>query len=103
MVPVLILGVPIFDTAFVSFSRLRRGVPIWQGGRDHVSHLLRASGASTRRVVLVLYVIAVVLGAIGTLVSLLEPAPAYTFGACALVCALWLGWRLDHRRPITSG
>jgi len=91
MVPVLILGVSIFDTAFVSVSRLSRGVPIWRGGLDHVSHRLLARGWSIRKVVTVLYAVGVILGAAGTVVSLLDPVPAYVLGAGALGAATVCG------------
>ncbi len=37
-VPVLVLGVPIFDTALVFISRMRRGQRFLDGGTDHLSH-----------------------------------------------------------------
>ena len=40
VVPVLVLGVPIFDTMFVSLTRMIRGQSIAQGGKDHTSHRL---------------------------------------------------------------
>lgn len=39
-VPVLVLGVPIFDTGMVFVSRWRRGQSFLQGGTDHLSHRL---------------------------------------------------------------
>lgn len=104
MVPVLVLGLPIFDTALVSVSRLRRRVPVWRGGQDHVSHRLAACGWSTRKVVLVLYLIGGVLGAAGTILSLLSPVPAYGLGALVLGVALGFAWwaeraALEARHP----
>ncbi len=46
VVPVLVLGVPIFDTMFVSLTRLIRGQNIAQGGKDHTSHRLVILGLS---------------------------------------------------------
>ena len=41
LVPVLILGVPIFDTTLVSISRARRGLlPFTSPGKDHTAHRL---------------------------------------------------------------
>src|ERR1700736_4446339 len=41
LVPVLILGVPIFDTTMVSISRSRRGLlPFASPGKDHTAHRL---------------------------------------------------------------
>ncbi len=39
-VPVLVLGVPIFDTGMVFISRWRRGQSFLDGGTDHLSHRL---------------------------------------------------------------
>ncbi len=40
LVGALLAGLPIFDSTLVSFSRLRRGVPLVTGGRDHLTHRL---------------------------------------------------------------
>jgi UDP-GlcNAc:undecaprenyl-phosphate GlcNAc-1-phosphate transferase len=95
MVPVLILGVPLFDTALVSVSRLRRGIPVWQGGTDHVSHRLATRGWSTRKVVTVLYLAGGILGAAGTVLSQLDPLPAYSVGALALAVGLLSFYRME--------
>jgi UDP-GlcNAc:undecaprenyl-phosphate GlcNAc-1-phosphate transferase len=63
LIPLFILGIPIFDTVFVTFFRKVRGQPISQGGRDHVSHRLVNMGLSERNAVLVLYVISALFGA----------------------------------------
>ena len=53
-IPVAVLIIPIFDTAFVSFNRLKEGRSIAQGGRDHTSHRLVLLGLSEERAVLTL-------------------------------------------------
>ena len=58
MVPVLILGLPLFDTALVIVSRLRRGLnPLTTPGKDHVSHRLVAMGYTRREAVLLCYLV----------------------------------------------
>ncbi|MCJ7832372.1 MAG: undecaprenyl/decaprenyl-phosphate alpha-N-acetylglucosaminyl 1-phosphate transferase [Actinobacteria bacterium] len=54
-VPVLILGVPVFDTILVIISRSRAGTPIYQGGTDHSSHRLTDIGFTARGVALATY------------------------------------------------
>jgi UDP-GlcNAc:undecaprenyl-phosphate GlcNAc-1-phosphate transferase len=100
MVPVLILGLPLFDTALVSVSRLRRGLPLWRGGTDHTSHRLAYGGRSTRRVVTSLYLISFALGTLGTLVSLLEPVPAFLIGGATLVAAILVGGWLERKEVV---
>ena len=48
-VPVLLLLIPIFDTTFVTVTRLITGPAGVRGGRDHTSHRLVALGISERR------------------------------------------------------
>jgi len=61
-VPVMILFVPILDTAFVSLMRKLFHRRISQGGKDHSSHRMVAIGLSERKAVLVLYAFAAVSG-----------------------------------------
>ncbi|MCX7838739.1 MAG: undecaprenyl/decaprenyl-phosphate alpha-N-acetylglucosaminyl 1-phosphate transferase [Anaerolineae bacterium] len=62
-IPILVLGVPIFDTTLVVISRLRRGVnPLTTPGTDHTSHRLVARGLTRRAAVVRLYLVASALG-----------------------------------------
>jgi UDP-GlcNAc:undecaprenyl-phosphate GlcNAc-1-phosphate transferase len=54
-VPVLILALPLFDTAIVIFNRWRAGRPIYQADKSHLHHRLLALGYSQRQTVLILY------------------------------------------------
>ncbi len=63
IVPIAVLGVPLFDTTLVSVVRKLHGRPISQGGRDHTSHRLVALGLSEKWTVWVLYTISAVFGA----------------------------------------
>jgi UDP-GlcNAc:undecaprenyl-phosphate GlcNAc-1-phosphate transferase len=46
----LLIALPILDTTLVMVSRVRRGVPIHTGGRDHLTHRLLARLGSARNV-----------------------------------------------------
>jgi UDP-GlcNAc:undecaprenyl-phosphate GlcNAc-1-phosphate transferase len=67
LLPVLILLVPLFDTAFVTLARTMAGRSVAQGGRDHTSHRLVALGMSERGAVLALYAMAVTSGGVAVL------------------------------------
>lgn len=69
MVPVVVLGLPVFDTTLVVISRLRRGVPVYQGGKDHVSHRLVTMGLTQREAVLILYLICGALGVLAIFIT----------------------------------
>ncbi|MBI3988604.1 MAG: undecaprenyl/decaprenyl-phosphate alpha-N-acetylglucosaminyl 1-phosphate transferase [candidate division NC10 bacterium] len=55
LIPLLVLAYPIFDTILVTILRWRRGLPIFQGGKDHSSHRLVSLGLSELEVVLLIY------------------------------------------------
>ena len=98
-VPVLILGVPLFDTLLVIVSRVRRHQPVSRGGTDHSSHRLVATGLSTRRVAVTLYGAQLASStaalALFVLPSALAAPILVGLGSCA-VAALVLFLRLDE-------
>jgi len=67
LVPVLLLALPLADTAFVVVRRLASGIHPFTAGRDHLSHELQRRGLSTTRSVVVLQAAAVI-GAFGAYV-----------------------------------
>ncbi|MBI5957070.1 MAG: undecaprenyl/decaprenyl-phosphate alpha-N-acetylglucosaminyl 1-phosphate transferase [Chloroflexi bacterium] len=94
MIPVMVLGLPIFDTTLVTLSRLRRRVPIYQGSTDHLSHRLVALGFTKREAVFALSLAAMAFG-LGSLfllkASILEGYFTGTVVAVACLAALvWL-------------
>ena len=83
-IPLFILLIPIFDTAFVSVTRRLAGRSPLHGGRDHLSHRLVALGIDERRAVLGLYMLA----ALGGVIALsLQHAD---FGYAAILIALYI-------------
>jgi UDP-GlcNAc:undecaprenyl-phosphate GlcNAc-1-phosphate transferase len=72
LLPLLVLAVPILDTALVTVVRLVEGRPIYRGGRDHTSHRLVLQGLSERRTVVLLAAIAAGLGTSSLAYSVLD-------------------------------
>lgn len=68
-VPVLVLGVPIFDTFYAIFRRVVNRRPIMEADKGHLHHRLMASGYGQRRAVLMLYGISAIMGMAAVLVS----------------------------------
>jgi UDP-GlcNAc:undecaprenyl-phosphate GlcNAc-1-phosphate transferase len=62
ILPILVLAVPILDTALVTVLRLLEGRPIYEGGRDHSSHRLVRFGLSEKHAVALLALIATCIG-----------------------------------------
>lgn len=78
LVPILILGVPIFDTTLVSISRARRGLlPFTSPGKDHTAHRLSNLGLGHRGGVLVLYCLGALCGGLALLAPHLSTALTY--------------------------
>jgi UDP-GlcNAc:undecaprenyl-phosphate GlcNAc-1-phosphate transferase len=63
--PVVILGIPIFDTLYVMGVRKVRGIPMMQGSPDHFAVRMRNNGWPSGRIALVTYLAAGALGLAG--------------------------------------
>ena len=97
MVPVLILGLPLFDTGLVIISRLRRGFnPLTTPGKDHLSHRLVAMGYTRREAVLIAYLICAGLGVVALFVTQASILEGYIVGGVMAVAALIGLWRLER-------
>ncbi len=98
MVPVLVLGLPIFDTSLVFFSRLRRRKnPLSTPGKDHCSHRLVKLGYTHREAVLTCYLITGALGVVAIFVTQANVAEGYTVGGMVLAVALYgIYWLERH-------
>lgn len=69
LIPLLVLGLPIFDTTFAIVRRFANKKPIMEADRGHLHHRLLDKGLSQRQTVLVLYTMSVLLGVAGILFS----------------------------------
>lgn len=88
LTPVLILGVPIFDTALISISRARRGMlPFTSPGKDHTAHRLSNRGLGHKRAVLGMYALGIVLGGLGLGVSHLSYVQVISLCCLVLISA----------------
>ncbi len=105
ILPVLVLAVPILDTALVTVVRLIERRPVTQGGRDHSSHRLVRYGLSERSAVLLLALVAAALGATSLGYNVLNdqrvtlPGLLLTF----VVLVQFAGFLADsERRPVAE-
>lgn len=62
IVPVFVLGLPIFDTGFAILRRLANHRPIMEADKGHLHHRIMATGLGQRRTVLTLYGISGIMG-----------------------------------------
>jgi UDP-GlcNAc:undecaprenyl-phosphate GlcNAc-1-phosphate transferase len=102
MVPILVMGMPIFDTTLVFISRLRRGKnPLTTPGKDHTSHRLVAMGFTTREAVMIHYLISGVFGMAALLVTQANTAEGYLIGGATALAGLYGIWRFEFKKSDT--
>jgi len=103
MIPVFVLGVPIFDTTLVFLSRLRRGLnPLTTPGKDHTSHRLVALGFTQREAVLILYLIGGSLGVLAMFITQADILSSFVIGFSVLIAAVIGITRLERPQLIPS-
>jgi len=90
MIPVLVMGMPLFDTSLVMFTRLREGRSLVRGAKDHTSHRLAILGFSQRQAVLTHYGVCVMLGLSALLVSQISVETGELIGGAVAIIALGL-------------
>jgi len=107
VIPIIILGVPLFDFAYIIITRIRRGETrtlreiIDHCAMDHLSHRLLWIGFSQRQAVLFIYLICLALGVSGVLLrnsdSLLDAALALFQGLATIAIVIILMVAAEHR------
>ena len=99
MVPVFIMGLPIFDTTLVIISRMRRRVnPLTTAGKDHLSHRIVRRGYSEIEAVLILYLFGGAFGMAGLFITEASIEEGYVLGGTAVILGLYAIFRLERRR-----
>jgi UDP-GlcNAc:undecaprenyl-phosphate GlcNAc-1-phosphate transferase len=76
-VPILILGIPIFDTLYAIVRRFINNQPIFEADKGHLHHRLLAIGLSHRQTVVAIYGISGLLGASAIVLTFLTTAQAF--------------------------
>lgn len=94
LIPVLILGVPIFDTLFVMIGRSIKGKRIFEGGKDHTSHRLVMLGIPQEKTVLLLYSISIIFGFIALLYAKTNLFIISIIAFCSFVVLVYFGFFL---------
>jgi len=69
LIPVFVLALPIIDTSVAVVSRVLRGISIFQGGRDHLSHRLISLGFSRKKAAYSLWSLSALLSSLTFLIS----------------------------------
>ena len=85
-VPILILGLPIFDTSFAILRRIIKHKPVFAPDRGHLHHRLLDHGYTQKQAVYILYVISGALSLLAIITMFVGSAQAMIFlGAMLLI------------------
>ncbi|UOE55135.1 undecaprenyl/decaprenyl-phosphate alpha-N-acetylglucosaminyl 1-phosphate transferase [Bacillus sp. CMF12] len=106
LVPIIILGVPVFDTTFAILRRLVNNRPISAPDKSHLHHRLLALGLSHRNTVLAIYAFGILFSISAVLVSesTLWGTIFIIFGLLVVteIIAELIGLVSDRYRPIIN-
>lgn len=89
--PLLILGIPIFDTMLVMVLRLRQNRPLFQGSPDHFAVRLLRAGFRVRTIVFGSYIASLLMGASALWLMFLDRDQSIALLAAWAVAALIVG------------
>jgi UDP-GlcNAc:undecaprenyl-phosphate GlcNAc-1-phosphate transferase len=103
IVPLILFGIPLFDTTAVFFGRLVRGDPLFKADKTHLHHRLLHLGMNHRQASLLLYSVSAGLGAVAIFVNI-NRTPRTVIIASALaallaVCVLFALRDRDKDKP----
>lgn len=103
ILPLLVLGVPFIDLFLIVSRRVRRGVPFYSAGQDHVHHdLVLVAGFSQRKSVLLLYGWCLLLNATALAMAARSLAATIICGAASVLATVFLARLLRHYRLAAS-
>lgn len=94
IIPIIILGVPIFDTTFAIFRRILKGQSIMAADKSHLHHRLLEKGFTQKQTVLILYAISGIFGMFAVIVSKANSSQAVWMSAILFVIALFFAFRI---------
>ena len=94
IVPILALGVPIFDTIFAIVRRLYHNKPIGEADRGHIHHRLLALGWSHRQAVIIVYGSSLLLGATALIINGLNIKNGMILFGLAVTGVIYGAWKL---------
>jgi len=96
VLPIVVLGVPVFDTLWAIMRRTRSRVSPFKADRDHIHHRLVRVGLHHRHVVMILYFICTFLGVSAYLIVQLPYQTGFLFAALLAAGGVLGVWTLKY-------
>ncbi len=84
-VPLLSLGLPLLDTVFAIFRRVKQGQPVYQADGDHLHHRVLHLGFGQRKTVLLLYLVDLLFAIGSVLLFSVGPEVGFIYTLAVLV------------------
>jgi UDP-GlcNAc:undecaprenyl-phosphate GlcNAc-1-phosphate transferase len=97
-IPILLLGVPIFDAVLVVLSRLRRRQPVYTAALDHTYHRLLRLGLDSNRAVLTMHFAALLLSSLAFVLLGQPPLVANFMFVLLALAGCWALVFLDSKK-----
>lgn len=94
-VPILILGIPIYDTFLVMFLRVIQKKNIFKGSNDHLAIRLNLIFKDRTKVVLILYLISIILSVFAYFITLSNSIFAIIIYSTVTIISLFFGYKLS--------
>ena len=101
--PILIIAVPVFETIFLIYIRVRQGLSPFKGSRDHIAHRLQALGLSQKKIVVVLGAATFVFSSLAFWITQIQDERfALAIYALLIICLLLIGRSLTQLKMSNS-
>lgn len=101
-IPIMVLGIPLFDTMLVVVSRLLHHRPVFHADRSHTYHHLLYLGLSPVQAVTIIHTITLVLNLLAFIALSLPPLAANLVFGTTLCCGIGLLIFLVRRDPLRN-
>ena len=101
IIPIVVLGIPIYDTANAIFRRAISGRPIFEADKKHIHHKLLKAGFNQRQVVVMIYIACLILSVAALSAAVFDNYPTLVFLSIFVVMGvLALDFAKDKLRKI---
>jgi UDP-GlcNAc:undecaprenyl-phosphate GlcNAc-1-phosphate transferase len=88
IIPIVVLGIPIYDTATAIIRRAVTGRPIFEADKKHLHHRLLKAGFNQRQVVILIFIACIILGLAALAAAVFENYPALIFLSIIVVLGI---------------
>ncbi len=79
VIPIVVLGIPIYDTATAVIRRAITGRPIFEADKKHLHHRLMKAGFNQRQVVIMIYIACLILSVAALAAAVFDNYPTLIF------------------------